>query len=302
MAGGRGLYRVAVAFGSAVDAARPEPVSAVAMQTLSLAGKYTLITGASSGLGLEMARIVARDHKGHLVLVARRLDRLESLATELREAHGVEVVCVRADMTSHDDVTRAFEEATRGRVIHAAILNAGVSYFGRGLDLGFEDFSAMLATNVTSVVWLTQRFAQHILAESPGGGVMIVSSVAGTTATPFQAAYSGTKAFLNNFGLALGEELAGEPVSVTVFVPGGIATEMGQKSGTGKKFKKGDVGMMDPDVCARYAVRGMTRRARFVIPGALNTLNDLLLRFAPRAIATAMVARIYRDALPAKSG
>jgi len=270
------------------------------MQKLALAGKYTLVTGASSGLGLEMARIVARDHRGHLVLVARRLDRLEALATELRAAYGVEVECIQADMTRREDVTRTFEEATRGRVIHAAILNAGVTYFGRGLEHGFEDFSAMLATNVTSVVWLTQRFAQHILTESPGGGVMIVSSVAGTTATPFQAAYSGTKAFLNNFGMALGEELVGEPVSVTVFVPGGIATEMGERSGTARKFKKGDVGMMDADVCARRAVRGLLRRERFVIPGALNVLNDLLLRFTPRGLASAMAARIYRDALPPK--
>ncbi|MBP6834114.1 MAG: SDR family NAD(P)-dependent oxidoreductase [Deltaproteobacteria bacterium] len=271
------------------------------MQNLSLTGKYTLVTGASSGLGLEMARIVARDHKGHLVLVARRLDRLEALATELREAHGVDVVCIQADMTRREDVVRTFEQATAGRAVHAAILNAGVTYFGRGLDHGFDDFDAMLATNVTSVVWLTQRFAQHILSDSPGGGVMIVSSVAGTTATPYQAAYSGTKAFLNNFGLALGEELVGEPVSVTVFVPGGIATEMGEKSGTARKFKKGDVGMMDADVCARRAVRGLTRRERFVIPGALNVLNDLVLRFTPRGLASAMAARLYRDALPPKT-
>ncbi len=271
------------------------------MLKISLTGKYTLVTGASSGLGLEMARIIARDHKGHLVLVARRLDRLEALATELRSAHGVDVVCIQADMTKRDDVTRTFEEATRDRAIHAAILNAGVTYFGRGLDHGFDDFSAMLATNVTSVVWLTQRFAEHVIAQSPGGGVMIVSSVAGTTATPFQASYSGTKAFLNNFGMALAEELVGDPVSVTVFVPGGIATEMGVKSGTAKKFKKGDVGMMDADVCARRAVNGLVRRERFVIPGALNLLNDIILRLTPRAIAAAMAARIYRDALPPKS-
>ena len=267
------------------------------MHLLDLSGKYTLVTGASSGLGLEMARIIARDHHGHLVLVARRIDRLEALAGELREAHKVDVVCIQADMTKREDVTRTFEEATRGRAVTAAILNAGVTYFGRGLDHDFEHFEAMLATNVTSVVWLTQRFSHHILEKSPGGGVMIVSSLAGTTATPYQAAYSGTKAFLNNFGMALAEELIDEPVSVTVFVPGGIATEMGDKSGLSRKFKKGDVGMMDVDVCARRAIEGLVRRERFVVPGALNAFNDFILRFAPRAFASAMAARIYRDAL-----
>lgn len=266
------------------------------MQNLSLQGKYTLITGASSGLGLEMARYVARDHKGHLVLVARRLDRLEALAVELR-AHGVEVACIQADMTRREDVLRTFEEATKGRAIHAAILNAGVTYLGRVIDHDFEDFERMLATNVTSVVLLAQRFAQHIIASSPGGGIMIVSSVAGTTPTTYQSAYSGTKAFLNNFGLAFAQELAEEPVSLTMFVPGGIATEMGEKSGTDRKFKKGDVGMMDADECARRAVDGLVARRRFVVPGALNQLNDLLLRFTPRAMAAAVTAKVFRDAL-----
>jgi short-subunit dehydrogenase len=270
------------------------------MPKLDLSGKYTLVTGASSGLGLEMARIVARDHKGHLVLVARRLDRLESLATELRAAHGIDVVCIQADMTKREDVQRTFDEATRGRVITAAILNAGITYFGRGLDLSFEDFEAMLATNVTSVVWLTQRFAKHILEESPGGAVMLVSSMAGTTATPYQAAYSGTKGFLNNFGMALAEELLDEPISITVFVPGGIATEMGDKSGTSRKFKKGDVGMMDADVCANRAVNGLVWRERFVVPGALNALNDFFLRFTPRGLAASIAAKMYKDAIPPK--
>ena len=276
-------------------------IASRAMKKLSLTGKYTLVTGASSGLGLEMARIIARDHKGHLVLAARRKDRLEALAEELRAAHGVDVVCVQADMTSREDVLRTCELATAGRAIHAAILNAGVSYFGPGLDLGFDDFEKMLATNVTSVVYLTQHFLKHQIEVGEGGGAMIVSSVAGTVPTTYQAAYCGTKAFLNNFGMALAEELVGDPVSVTVFVPGGIATEMGVKSGTAKKFKKGDVGMMDADVCARRAVNGLVRRERFVIPGALNLLNDIILRLTPRAIAAAMAARIYRDALPPKS-
>ena len=267
------------------------------MQNLALRRKYTLITGASSGLGLEMARHIARDHGGNLVLVARRLDRLETLADELRPL-GVDVVCVKADMTLRRDVSRAFQTATNGRSIHAVVLNAGVTYFGRAIDHSFEDFERMLATNVSSVVWLTQRFAQHILAQSPGGAIMIVSSLAGTTPTTFQAAYSGTKAFLNNFGMAVAEELVGQDVSLTVFVPGGIATEMGDKSGTGRKFKKGDLGMMEPDQCARPAIDGLVRRKRFVVPGALNRLNDLALRFTPRKVATAMTAKLYRDALP----
>lgn len=269
------------------------------MQNISLRGKYTLVTGASSGLGLEMARHVARDHGGHVVLVARRLDRLEALAVELR-GHGVEVVCIQADMTVRADVERTFDEATRGREVHAAILNAGVTYFGHAIDHDLDDFERMLATNVTSVVRLSQGFVRHIVDRSPGGGVMIVSSLAGTIPTTYQAAYSGTKAFLNNYGVAFAQELEGRPVSLTTFVPGGIATEMGEKSGTGRKFRKGDVGMMDADACAIEAIDGLVRRRRFVVPGALNQVNDLLLRFAPRSMAAGIAARIYKGALEAK--
>ena len=268
------------------------------MQNLSLKGKHTLITGASSGLGLEMARLVARDHRGNLVLAARRKDRLDALADELRRDHGVDVVTLQADMTRREDVARTFEEATAGRPVPAAVLNAGVSYFGHGLELAFEEFERMLATNVTSVVYLTQRFLQHQIELGDGGGTMIVSSVAGTVPTTYQAAYCGTKAFLNNFGVAMAEEVADRGVSLTVFAPGGIATEMGEKSGTARKFKKGDPGMMDVDVCARLALAGFVRRRRFVIPGTLNQMNDVLLRFVPRVVATSFTARIFRGALP----
>ena len=269
------------------------------METLSLAGKYTLVTGASSGLGLEMARIVARDHKGNLVLVARRRDRLDALADELRTKHGVDVVCIAADMTLQADVERTFNESTAGRTLHAAILNAGVTYFGEALDQSFDDFQRLLATNVSSVVYLAQRYLTHQIAAGTHGGVMLVSSVAGTTPTTYQATYCGTKAFLNNYGLALGEEIAGRGVSLSVFVPGGIATEMGEKSGTGRKFKRGDIGMMEADVCARAALDGFVSRRRFIIPGALNQLNDLLLRFTPRTMAAAISRRIFQEALPA---
>jgi short-subunit dehydrogenase len=267
------------------------------MKRLSLVGMNTLVTGASSGLGLELARLIAREHQGNLVLVARRLDRLESLAEALRRDHGVEVSCLQADLTREEDLARVYEESTRGRRIHAAILNAGVSYFGPSLGLDFNAFRQLLATNVTGVFYLAQRFAEHLL-EAPGGGLMLVSSLAGTMPMTYQAAYGGTKAFLNGYGVALGQELGPRGVGVTVFVPGGIATEMGQKSGTARKFKRGDVGMMDADQCARYALEGFLARRRFVVPGALNRLNDFLLRFLPRTAIAAMTERIYRGALP----
>jgi len=266
------------------------------MQPLNLKGRYTLVTGASAGLGREMAREIAKRHGGNLVLVARRRDRLEELAREV-EASGVKAVCIAADLSKPDDVERVFRESTDGREVHAAILNAGVTYFGHHLELPRSEAHALLATNVLSVLELAKSYVEHQLAKSSGGAVMVVSSMAGTMPTPYQALYSGTKAFINTWGVAFAEELKGKDVSLTIFAPGGIATEMGEKSGTARKYKKGDVGMMDADVCARAALSALVRRKRFVIPGALNQLNDLLMKFVPKAAQASVMAGLFKSAV-----
>jgi uncharacterized protein len=266
------------------------------MKELSLQGRFTLVTGASAGLGREMARQIARRHGGHLVLVARRRERLDELAKEL-EGHGAQVVCIAADLSKPDDVERVFEEATRGRAIHGAILNAGVTYFGHHLELHPNEQHAILSTNVMSVVRLSQLFLRHQIEKSPGGGVMAISSMAGAVPTPYQAMYSGTKAFLNQYGVALAEEVRGRDVSMTVFCPGGIATEMLEKAGYAHKFKKGDFGVMDADVCARLALDAFVSRRSFAVPGAIYRLGDLLQRLVPRSILASFQAQVFKGAL-----
>lgn len=264
-------------------------------------GRFVLVTGASSGLGTDIARYLASAHGANLVLVARRADRLEALKAEIAPKYGVEVVCIAADLTKTADVERVFEESTRDRAIHGVVLNAGVTFFGEALDQSFEAFEAMLSTNVTSVVRLVWRFVPYLQGQADGGGVMLVSSLAGFWPMPFQAAYGGTKAFLNNFGQGLAEELRGTKVSVTVFAPGGIATEMLDSSGISRKFKAGDVGIMDSPECARHAVESFRRRRPVYIPGMLNELNTFFMRFVPRTMGAGIIANMYRGALVKKA-
>lgn len=258
--------------------------------------RWVLITGASSGLGREMARILAREHRANLVLVARRQARLLELQTEL-EATGVSVVSIVADLTDLAEVERVFSEATRGRSIYGAVLNAGVTHFGSHDELSWAAFQTMLATNVTSVVRLTTLFLPHMREQNVGGGLLLVASMAGLTPVPYQTAYSGTKGFLVNFGRGLYHELRGENISVTTFVPGGIITEMT----AGERFGPLRGWLMPVERCAREAIQGFRRRDYLCMPGLTNRMGSFLVRFLPERFLTARVAATYRSALLAQA-
>lgn len=264
------------------------------MTTLELRGRWTLVTGASSGLGQEMARAIARDHAGHVLVVARRRDRLEALCEELRTRHGVQAEPVVADLSRPEDVERVFTEATRGRQLHGAVLNAGVTYWGDAVKLAPGAFQTLLDTNVTSVVRLSALLAPHLAAHGTRGGLMLVSSVAGLIPVPYQAAYSGTKAFVLSYGQALAQELRPTGVSVTVFAPGGIATELLEHSGLSRRFKAGDLGMMTAPECATHALRAFTRRRTLSVPGWLNQALALAARLLPRGVLAQHTATLYR--------
>jgi hypothetical protein len=263
-------------------------------QTLELRGRWTLITGASSGLGVELARHIAKEQGGHVVLVARRRDRLETLAEELRSRYGVRTACVTADLSRPEDVERLFTEATTGRDIHAVILNAGVTYWGEAMKLGWSDFQAMLDTNVTSLVRLSTLFVPYLLERGTHGGLMFVSSVAGLIPVPYQAAYSGTKAFVTSYGQCLAQELRPKGLSVTVFAPGGISTDMLVSAGLSNRFKAGDIGVMSPEACAAHAVRAFMRRKTLYVPGLVNQGLALAARVLPRGFLAQRTAAIYR--------
>lgn len=258
--------------------------------------RWVLITGASSGLGREMARILAKEHKANLVLVARRKERLAELKSELEASAGVSVVTISADLTNLEDVDRVFQEATQGRTIYGVILNAGVTHFGTYDELSWAAFQNMLATNVTSVVRLSMSFLPYLREQNAGGGLMLVASMAGLTPVPYQTAYSGTKGFLVNFGRGLYHELHGKNVSVTTFVPGGIVTEMT----AGERFVPLKGWLMPVDRCASEAIRAFVRREYMCVPGFTNRVGSVLMRFLPERLLTSRVAATYRMALEAQ--
>jgi short-subunit dehydrogenase len=242
------------------------------VKRIDLRNRWVLVTGASSGLGREMARQLARDHGANPILVARRRDRLDELRAELEASHGVSARVIAADLAKGEDVERVFRESTGFGSVDAVILNAGVTYFGPHQELEWSAYEALVATNLTSVVRLTHLFVPYLLEQKRAGALMLVTSVAGLTPAPYQAAYSGTKAFLTSFGQGFAEELHGQDVSITVFAPGGIATEMTHLSGLAAQFE-GSLALQAPDACAREGLRALVARRSLAVAGWLNRLQ-----------------------------
>lgn len=261
---------------------------------MNLKGQWVWVTGASSGLGLELCKQLAK-LGAHLLITARRADRLEALAVELR-ALGVEVRVLPADMSRQEDVERILGVA-KSLPLSAVVLNAGVTHFGHHHELEWPIFEAMLRTNVISTTRVTSEVVRHWQTTGAGGRVMLVTSMAGLMPVPFQAAYSGTKAFLTAFGTALAHELRGSNISVTVFAPGGIATEMT----SGDRFESLRGWLAPVGVVALEALAALRGRQPLHVQGFVNRLGLFAFRFLPRNLVMGQVGKQYRKALAAEA-
>lgn len=256
-------------------------------------GRWVLITGASSGLGEAIARELAHRHGANLVIVARRAERLQALKEELEGSAGISVHTVVADLADIEQVDRAFTEATTGRSLYAAVLNAGITHFGNWDELDWDGFLRMQAVNNTSVVRMTSHLLPHLETEGQEGGVLLVASMAGLTPLAYQAMYSATKAFLVNFGASLHHEMWPRKVSVSTFVPGGIDTEMT----SGKRFDSLRTWLMPVQECSREAINALQYRRYIHAPGLLYRWGGKLTRLLPQRFFTAQVAAQYRRSL-----
>jgi short-subunit dehydrogenase len=182
-----------------------------------------LITGASSGIGRELAKIHAAAG-GDLIVVARRIDALEELKQELENAHGVQVVCVQADLTEPGEVQRLYEQCRQTTdQINVLINNAGFGGHGKFHERNWDKESSMIALNITALTELTHLVVPGMI-ESGKGKILNVGSTAGFLPGPLQAVYYATKAYVNSFSQAIAEELSGTGVTVTVLCPGPVDT------------------------------------------------------------------------------
>jgi short-subunit dehydrogenase len=237
----------------------------------------TLITGASAGLGVEFARqCVARGQE--VVLVARRLDRLNKLAAEVGNAH-----VIAADLSEPDATTKLFAElASRGLWAKVLINNAGFGLRGRFDALPLDRQLEMIDLNVRALTALT-FFAVEEMARRGGGAILNVASTAAFQPGPKMAVYFATKAFVLSFTEALHEEWKDRGIKVSALCPGPTRTEFGEVAGIGT-LGSFDRLSMEAAPVVRAGLDGLERNQAVVIPGTTNKLGAWSTRFAPRSV------------------
>lgn len=255
---------------------------------LDFKGKTALVTGASAGLGREMARILARD-VGTLVLTARRQDRLDELAAELKQFRSDLRVHVHAFDLNHRATAGVMLDGLEhdGVTIDILINNAGYGDYGLFEKSDWAKLEGMLELNMLSATFLLHRLIPGMVKRR-FGAILNVGSTAGMVEMPGFAGYGATKAYLNHLSEALRGELAGTGVVVTALCPGPVETEFQAVAGTDKRGKLPGVIHVDAIECAEQAITGLKRGRARVIPGVLGAVP---LGGLPRMLSRPIFAR-----------
>lgn len=252
-----------------------------------------VVTGASSGIGLELARLFAAD-RHDLVLVARREDRLKSLADELAGTHRVTCTPVAVDLADPQGVSHLVDRVNgEGLAVDFLVNNAGFGLVGHFAETEWADEAQMLQLNVVTLTELTKRLLPGML-ERRTGRILNVASTAGFQPGPGMAVYYASKAYVVSFSEALAVELSGTGVTVTTLAPGVTRSEFQARAGAEQIRLTRMTGMSAVDV-ARAGYRGMLAGRQLVVPGVLNKVGVQAVRVGPRWLVPRVVARLHQS-------
>jgi hypothetical protein len=244
-----------------------------------------LITGASSGIGLDLAQLMAPEFD--LIITARNQGELEKIARELESKHGNHVHVVPADLTRPEAPQQIFSEIERrGLPLDILINNAGFGSYGAFAESNLQNDLEMVQVNIAALTALTKLALPGMLRRKRGK-IMNVASTAGFQPGPLMAVYYATKAYVIMFSEAIANELKGSGITVTCLCPGATATKFARRADmeNSRLFKLG--AMRSADV-ARAGYKGMMRGKTMVVPGLLNKALAQSVRFSPRKLVTAI--------------
>jgi uncharacterized protein len=238
---------------------------------------FAIVTGASSGIGLGLARECAREGFDLLIAADRPMAQIEP---ELQGA-GAVVESVEADLSTPAGIARLLE-ATRGRPVAALLANAGQGLGNAFLDQDFNDIIKVIDTNITGTLALIHRVGQDMRTRG-AGRILITGSIAGFMPGAFQAVYNGTKAFIDSFSWALRNELKDTGVTVTCLMPGATETEFFDRAGM-QDTKVGSAEKMDANEVARIGFKAMMDGEGDVVAGWKNKLQAAIASVTPSAV------------------
>ena len=263
------------------------------MNDSSLSGKTALVTGASSGLGVDFARDLAR--RGcHLVLVARREDRLKQVQAELQGQYGVKVMTVMLDLGDPQAPQMLHDHLkAQNTPVDILVNNAGFGVFGMELDIPWDKTRQMLMLDIVALTHLTKLFARDMVKRG-SGWMLQVASIGAYQPSPTYGAYSAAKSYVKSFSQALNYELRGTGVSSTCLCPGVTATEFLQVSGQKTTWYQRFIMMTSPEVAAA-GIEAMLKRRYTIVPGFLNWLTALVTNLTPDPANAAMAYRLMKN-------
>jgi|SRR5271165_2603733 len=245
-----------------------------------------LITGASGGIGLELARIFAREHYD-LVLVARSESRLHEIAGELRSAHRIGVDVIARDLSLPETVD---EIRKRTGPVEVLVNNAGYGLYGPFAQFTATDDLNMMHLNMDALVALTKAYLPGMM-EARHGKIMNVASTAAFQAGPLMALYYASKAFVLHFSEAIANELKGSGVTVTALCPGPTTTGFQDRAAL-SEARLMRMGSMSAKAVAEIGYRGLMAGRTIVIPGLRNRVMAQSVRFSPRKLVTAIARKL----------
>jgi short-subunit dehydrogenase len=243
--------------------------------------KTALITGASAGLGVDFAHILA-ERRINLILVARSEERLNELSHKLSKAHNITCHVIRSDLALAGSAKKLMDEIhSRHLKVDILVNNAGYGLWGPFASSEFKEMAGMIQLNVNTLTELTRLALPH-MTEQKAGYILNVASTAAFQPGPWMGVYYATKAYVLSFGEALAEELKNTGVSVTTLCPGPTKTEFFDRARMGDSRMKRML-FADSMACARTGIDAMFQRRAVVVDGMMNWMFTLTSRVLPRA-------------------
>ncbi|GIM28907.1 short-chain dehydrogenase [Clostridium polyendosporum] len=251
---------------------------------------YTLITGATSGIGYELTMLFGKDNH-NLILVGRDKERLKKIQQRLNEDFNIDVIILKKDLTFEDDVEEIISFVEKNNlIVDNLINNAGVGSFGYFHEVDSKKDLDMIKVNIYALTRLTKYFLQKMIDRN-NGGILNVASTAAFQPGPIMSVYYATKAYVLSLTEAIQEEVREKGIKVTALCPGPVATEF-QRRANVKKSELTKGYMMDAKIVARIGYKGFMNGKTLIIPGFKNKILIQSLRVLPRKFVRKIIKRV----------